>query len=147
MLYVKRLLQINIYHNFSCLFVCCSWMTVLYAESIGKMKGSSKDHVMSLSLMNQAHQALRFQDLSLTLILLRPIIHMRSSTTIITARCLSKSNSHSPELKYSKPLKNMIILLCKATPNSLSWTLVSWRHCSLIISLHTVLGMNLEVRV
>ena len=95
---VKTLLYINIYHNVSCLFVCCGWMIVLYAESIGKTKGSLKDHVMSLGSMNQAHQALRFQDLSLTLILMRPTIHM-SSTIIIAARCLSE------------PLKNMIILL------------------------------------
>ena len=101
-------------------------MTVFYAESIGKTKGSTKDHDMSLGLMNQAHQALRFQDVtSSTIILMRPIIDMRSSTLIITSKCPSKPNSHNLELKYSKPLKNMIILLCKATPNSLSWTLVS----------------------
>ena len=51
---VKTLLYINIYHNVSCLFVCCGWMIVLYAESIGKTKGSLKDHVMSLGSMNQA---------------------------------------------------------------------------------------------
>ncbi|KAL6340994.1 hypothetical protein AAG906_032106 [Vitis piasezkii] len=92
-----------------------SWMTVFYAESIGQTKGSTKDHGMRLGLMNQAHQALRFRDLTLTLILMRSTIHMRRS------RCLSKPNSHNLELKYSKPLKNLIILLCKATPNSPSW--------------------------
>ena len=109
-----------------CLFVCfcCSWMTVFCAESVGQTKGSTKDHGMRLGLMNQAHQALRFRDLTLTLILMRSIIHMRSSTIIIASRCLSKPNGNNLELKYSKPLKNQIILLCKA-PNTPSWTLVS----------------------
>ena len=53
-----------------------------------------------------------------------PQDHMRSSTIIIASRCLSKPNGNNLELKYSKPLKNQIILLCKA-PNTPSWTLVS----------------------
>ena len=94
-------------------------------ESIGKVKGSPKDHVMSLGLMNQAHQALRFQDLSLTLIITRPIIHEEKY-------CY---NSSQMPLQTQQPQPRTEIF---QTPQQTC-------HCPL--SLYTVLGMKLEVRV